>query len=33
MGAVSAIFCVLLTLTSRNVLADSAAATGLLIAF
>jgi amino acid transporter len=33
MGAVSAIFYVLLTLASRNVLADSAAATGLLIAF
>jgi amino acid transporter len=33
MGAVSAVFFVLLTLTSRNVLADSAAATGLLIAF
>lgn len=33
MGTVSAIFYVLLTLASRNVLADSAAATGLLIAF
>jgi amino acid transporter len=33
MGAVSAIFFVLLTIASRNVLADSAAATGLLIAF
>jgi amino acid transporter len=33
MGAVSAVFYVLLTLVSRNVLADSAAATGLLIAF
>jgi amino acid transporter len=33
MGAISAIFYVLLTLASRNVLADSAAATGLLIAF
>jgi amino acid transporter len=33
MGGVSAVFFVLLTLVSRNVLADSAAATGLLIAF
>jgi amino acid transporter len=33
MGAVSAVFYVLLTAVSRNVLADSAAATGLLIAF
>ncbi len=33
MGGVSAVFYVLLTLVSRNVLADSAAATGLLIAF
>jgi len=33
MGAVSAACYVLLTLASRNVLADSAAATGLLIAF
>jgi amino acid transporter len=33
MGAASAAFFVLLTLTSKNVLADSAAAVGLLIAF
>jgi amino acid transporter len=33
MGGVSAVFFVLLTLVSKNVLADSAAATGLLIAF
>jgi len=33
MGTVSAIFFVLLTLVSRNVLADSAASVGLLIAF
>jgi len=33
MGIVSAIFFVLLTLTSKNVLADSAASVGLLIAF
>jgi amino acid transporter len=33
MGLVSAVFYVLLTLASKNVLADSAAATGLLIAF
>jgi amino acid transporter len=33
MGCVSAVFYVLLTLASKNVLADSAAATGLLIAF
>jgi amino acid transporter len=33
MGGISAVFFVLLTLASRNVLADSAAATGLLIAF
>jgi len=33
MGAVSAVFYVLLTLASRNVLADSAASVGLLIAF
>jgi|HubBroStandDraft_2_1064218.scaffolds.fasta_scaffold23061_3 amino acid transporter len=33
MGVISAIFYVLLTVVSRNVLADSAAATGLLIAF
>ena len=33
MGAVSAVFYVLLTAVSRNVLADSAASVGLLIAF
>jgi amino acid transporter len=33
MGVISAICYLLLTITSRNVLADSAAATGLLIAF
>jgi hypothetical protein len=33
MGAVSAVFYILLTLTSTNVLADSAASVGLLIAF
>jgi len=33
MGIVSAVFFVLLTLTSKNVLADSAASVGLLIAF
>jgi amino acid transporter len=33
MGAVSALFFVLLTAVSRNVLADSAASVGLLIAF
>jgi amino acid transporter len=33
MGAASAVFFVLLTLTSQNVLADSAASVGLLIAF
>jgi amino acid transporter len=33
MGAVSALFYVMLTAVSKNVLADSAAATGLLIAF
>jgi len=33
MGAVSALFFVLLTLVSKNVLADSAASVGLLIAF
>ena len=33
MGAVSAAFYILLTVVSKNVLADSAAATGLLIAF
>ena len=33
MGAVSALFYVLLTAVSKNVLADSASATGLLIAF
>jgi amino acid transporter len=33
MGVLSAVFYVLLTAVSRNVLADSAAATGLLIAF
>jgi amino acid transporter len=33
MGAVSAVFYVLLTLTSKNVLADSASSVGLLIAF
>jgi amino acid transporter len=33
MGGISAVFFVLLTLVSKNVLADSAAATGLLIAF
>jgi amino acid transporter len=33
MGAVSAVFYVLLTLVSKNVLADSAASVGLLIAF